>query len=287
MIRRPPRSTLFPYTTLFRSITNAQSSTERQIGPSLSMLHDKAIAPVRGTKPNVGRKPVQPQRVDGEEIDPSVSEPMLKATQPAAVADAGPAEDPLEPCAGFQGLRVLPPNHTSPCASAPSVSFATSTAPAASSRWTTAASSSTVCFSKPAAPHVVRYPFTANKSFAPHGRPWSGPRYLPAAISRSASRACICARSSVSVTVNFSSGSYRLSLPKYISVSALDETFFVRTNSASSRTLANANSSTFFGLETFGILDNRAALRSVSYFAAFTTGSNSSAGSTEFGMCSA
>src|SRR5882757_1797478 len=266
--------------------TSAQSSTERHIGPSLSMLQDKAIAPVRGTSPKVGRKPVQPQRVDGEEIEPSVSEPMLKATHPAAVADAGPAEEPLEPCAAFHGLRVLPPNHTSPCASAPSVNFATSTAPAASSRCTTAASSSTVCFSNPAAPQVVRYPFTASRSFAPHGSPCSGPRYFPAAISRSASRACICARSSVSVTVNFSSGSYRLSLPKYISVSALDETFFVRTNSASSRTLANANSSTFLGLETFGVADNRAALRSISYFAAFTTGSNSSAGSTEFGMCS-
>lgn len=40
---------------------------------------------------------MHPQRVDGDEIDPSVSEPMLKATHPAAVADAGPAEDPLEP----------------------------------------------------------------------------------------------------------------------------------------------------------------------------------------------
>ena len=55
------------------------------------------MAPVRGTKPNVGRRPVQPQRVDGDEIEPSVSEPMLNATQPAAVADAGPAEEPLEP----------------------------------------------------------------------------------------------------------------------------------------------------------------------------------------------
>src|SRR5690348_18257633 len=117
--------------------TSARSSTERQIGPSLSMLHDNAIAPVRGTNPNVGRKPVQPHRVDGEEIEPSVSEPMLNATQPAAVADAGPAEDPLDPCAGFHGLRVLPPNHTSPSANAPSVSFATNTAPAASSRCTT------------------------------------------------------------------------------------------------------------------------------------------------------
>src|SRR4029077_16518185 len=129
--------------------------------------------------------PVHPQRVDGEEIDPNVSDPMLKATHPPAVADAGPAEEPLEPCAGFHGFRVFPPNHTSPSANAPSVSFATSTAPAASSRCTTTASSSNVCFSKPAAPQVVRYPFTASRSFAPHGSPCSGPRYLPAAISRS------------------------------------------------------------------------------------------------------
>jgi hypothetical protein len=55
------------------------------------------MAPVRGTNPKVGRKPVQPQRVEGEEMEPSVSEPMLKATQPAAVAEAGPADEPLEP----------------------------------------------------------------------------------------------------------------------------------------------------------------------------------------------
>jgi hypothetical protein len=61
------------------------------------MLQESAIAPVRGTNPNVGRSPVQPQRVEGEEIDPKVSDPMLNATHPAAVAEAGPAEDPLEP----------------------------------------------------------------------------------------------------------------------------------------------------------------------------------------------
>ena len=58
------------------------------------------MAPVRGTNPNVGRKPVIPQRVEGEEIEPSVSDPMAKATQPAAVADADPADDPLDPCLG-------------------------------------------------------------------------------------------------------------------------------------------------------------------------------------------
>src|SRR6185312_17550916 len=99
------------------------------MGPSLSIVHESAIAPVRGTRPNVGRSPVVPQRVDGEEIEPSVSEPIANATHPAAVADADPAEEPLEPWCGFQGLRVCPPNHLSPMASAPSVSFANSTAP--------------------------------------------------------------------------------------------------------------------------------------------------------------
>src|ERR1700687_5482033 len=114
---------------------NAQSSTARHSGPSLSMLQERAIAPVRGTKPKEGRSPVTPHRVAGEEMEPRVSEPIANATQPAAVADAEPAEEPLEPCSAFQGFRVIPPNHLSPCASAPNVSLATGTAPAASSRW--------------------------------------------------------------------------------------------------------------------------------------------------------
>src|SRR6266849_10567167 len=189
------------------SRTKAQSSTVRQIGPSLSMLQERAIAPVRGTRPKDGRSPVHPQRVEGEEIEPSVSEPMLKATHPAAVAEAGPAEDPLDPWFSFHGLRVTPPNQTSPCASAPRVSFATTTAPALSSRFTTVASSSIICPSNPPAPQVVRYPFVANRSLAPHGSPCSGPRYFPAAISSSAFFASARARSSVSVTTNFSAGS--------------------------------------------------------------------------------
>ncbi len=114
------------------------------------------MAPVRGTSPKLGRRPVTPQRVEGEEIDPSVSVPMANPTQPAAVAEAEPAEEPLEPCSGFQGLRVMPPNQRSPWARAPSVSFAISTAPAASRRCTTAASSSNFCSSNPPAPQVVR-----------------------------------------------------------------------------------------------------------------------------------
>src|SRR5487761_1487917 len=136
-------------------ITMAQSSTDRQIGPSLSIVQESAIAPVRGTNPKLGRNPVVPQRVEGEEMDPSVSEPIENATHPADVAEAGPAEEPLEPCRRFQGLRVWPPNHLSPMASAPSVSLAMSTAPAESRRCTTVASSSIVWCWKPPAPQVV------------------------------------------------------------------------------------------------------------------------------------
>src|SRR5215471_20462451 len=135
------------------SSTSAVSSTFRQMGPSLSMLQESAIAPVRGTNPNVGRNPVQPQRVLGEEIEPRVSDPIANATHPAATADAEPADDPLEPCAGFHGLRVFPPNQRSSMASAPRLSFATSTAPALSNLFTTVASLSNFCSSNPPAPH--------------------------------------------------------------------------------------------------------------------------------------
>src|SRR3712207_7615371 len=36
MIRRPPRSTLFPYTTLFRSELTEEDACERQAGPAAS-----------------------------------------------------------------------------------------------------------------------------------------------------------------------------------------------------------------------------------------------------------
>src|SRR5258708_20443362 len=101
------------------------------------MLQESAMAPVRGTKPNVGRNPVHPHRVDGDEIEPSVSEPMLNATQPAAVAEAGPADEPLDPCRTFHGLRVIPPNHWAPFPTAPSVSFPPNTPPAPPTRLTT------------------------------------------------------------------------------------------------------------------------------------------------------
>src|SRR5215510_4561200 len=92
-------------------MTIAQSSAYRQIGPSRSCVHESAMTPYRLTRPNVGRNPASPQRAEGLRIDPLVSVPIPNATHPAAVADDGPADDPLEPCVGSHGLFVRPPNH--------------------------------------------------------------------------------------------------------------------------------------------------------------------------------
>src|SRR5882757_9703850 len=77
--------------------TRIASSTERVIGPSLSSDQQSVIAPVRGTRPKVGRRPVIPQRIAGLTILPPVLLPMAKPTRPAAVAAPGPALEPEAP----------------------------------------------------------------------------------------------------------------------------------------------------------------------------------------------
>src|SRR2546425_4126821 len=111
------------------------------MGPNLSILQESAIAPVRGTRPNDGRNPVHPQRVDGEEIEPSVSDPMLNATHPAAVAEAGPAEEPPEPLVVFPGFFVSPPQQTTPRAPGARGKFANRATPASSRRLSKGAAS--------------------------------------------------------------------------------------------------------------------------------------------------
>jgi hypothetical protein len=142
----------------------------------------------------------------GDTIDPCVSVPMPKATQPPAVADDGPADEPLEPCVRFHGLFVRPPNHWSFCANSPVVNFAINTAPASRRRTTTSASSSMMRSLKSAAPHVVGTPLVSKRSFTPYGIPCSGPRYLPAAISASAFAASANPCDSMIVTAQFSVG---------------------------------------------------------------------------------
>src|SRR5881628_1181174 len=90
------------------SRTAAQSSAVRAIGPSLSSVHESAIAPLRETRPYVGRSPVTPQYADGVPIEPDVSEPIAKGTRPAPTAEPDPLDDPPDQCFLFQGLRPGP-----------------------------------------------------------------------------------------------------------------------------------------------------------------------------------
>src|SRR5580693_8293048 len=110
------------------------------MGPSLSSDQQSVIAPVRATRPYVGRSPVTPQRMLGLTMLPPVSLPMEKPTRAAAVAAPGPALEPDAPSSSSHGFIVWPPNQTSLSASAPRLSFATSTAPASFSRLATAES---------------------------------------------------------------------------------------------------------------------------------------------------
>src|ERR1043166_2000659 len=82
MIRRPPRSTLFPYTTLFRSGTNR--------------LRQRDVA--------LGIIEVGPDREAGQQRDADQDAPTAAPPEPAAgegrnapVADAGGAADPRAP----------------------------------------------------------------------------------------------------------------------------------------------------------------------------------------------
>src|SRR2546425_7099501 len=47
MIRRPPRSTLFPYTTLFRSAVSADSKAEITFADAIASLRENSRAAVR------------------------------------------------------------------------------------------------------------------------------------------------------------------------------------------------------------------------------------------------
>src|SRR5207248_7126590 len=118
----------------------------------LSSDQQSVIAPVRGTRPNVGRSPATPQRIAGDTMLPPVSLPIEKATSAAAVAAPGPALEPDAPSSTSQGFIVWPPNQMSLSASAPSESFASSTAPASSNRRTTAESAAGTRFRKGSAP---------------------------------------------------------------------------------------------------------------------------------------
>src|ERR1043165_1886639 len=122
--------------------TIAQSSIVRQMGPTRSCDQASTMPPARLTRPKVGRNALSPHSRAGETIEPDVSVPMPNATQPAAVAGAGPADrtaphrpagaepgrenEPLEPRRMSHGLFVRPRYHWSPEAKSPVASLAMS-----------------------------------------------------------------------------------------------------------------------------------------------------------------
>jgi len=81
-----------------------QSSAVRAIGPSLSSVHESAIAPCRLTRPYVGRSPVTPQNAAGVPMEPEVSEPMAHGTRPAATALPDPLDEPPDQRSVFHGF---------------------------------------------------------------------------------------------------------------------------------------------------------------------------------------
>src|SRR5579863_2638229 len=88
--------------------TSAQSSAERQIGPTLSSVQERAMAPRRLTSPYVGLSPVTPQKAAGVRIEPEVSEPSANVTNPAATAAAEPLDDPPLQRVRSQGFKPGP-----------------------------------------------------------------------------------------------------------------------------------------------------------------------------------
>src|SRR5262249_42099149 len=139
----------------------------RVIGPSLSKDQQSVIAPVRGTRPKVGRRPVMPQRIDGLTMLPPVSLPMENDTNAAEVAAPGPALDPEAPSSRSHGFMVWPPNQISLRASAPSESFASRTAPASFSLRTTTESAEGTRLRNGSAPYVVGMSFVSSRSLTP------------------------------------------------------------------------------------------------------------------------
>src|SRR2546426_4767348 len=62
IIRRPPRSTLFPYTTLFRSPSSGRTGAHKAVGKHPSSSHVASLDPHR---PAWARKRSEPQRSPG------------------------------------------------------------------------------------------------------------------------------------------------------------------------------------------------------------------------------
>src|SRR5258705_8856620 len=97
MIRRPPRSTLFPYTTLFRSAVGDRLAGAELLNSGLRVV--RRVGPMtRG----VEREGAESARGGGQSGRAHVAEPVTDAGQRAAAA----GNDPLHPAVVCHGARA-------------------------------------------------------------------------------------------------------------------------------------------------------------------------------------
>jgi len=83
-------------------------------GPITSNDIAKSSSPYLETAPYVGFNPTTPQCEAGFLIEPPVSEPSVKSAKSAAIAAAGPEDEPPEMSLGFVGFFVGPKLEVSP-----------------------------------------------------------------------------------------------------------------------------------------------------------------------------
>jgi hypothetical protein len=80
----------------------------RAMGPTVSMLLLTGSTPLFDTNPNVGRRPVTPQKPAGTRTEPPVSVPSAASTISSATATAEPPLEPPGMQVGFHGFRHWP-----------------------------------------------------------------------------------------------------------------------------------------------------------------------------------
>src|SRR3989442_15267966 len=102
MIRRPPRSTLFPYTTLFRS---AQQSLARATGDGARMVQHLAFGGMAGYNPAKPAERANILQATSDVVNQSLAASGIPAgTAPTQIQiDRGTSQAPLS------GVYMLPP----------------------------------------------------------------------------------------------------------------------------------------------------------------------------------
>src|SRR2546427_12864868 len=87
MIRRPPRSTLFPYTTLFRSPNSQATGRGRPPGPNRSRTHEEAAAMSSASVRTAGSWPgTKPDGMTGPTASSSPASPSRAQANPRSSA---------------------------------------------------------------------------------------------------------------------------------------------------------------------------------------------------------